>query len=84
MYTRQDPFSSYKNGDGVHAFLDALFNAVRPHRPTESEAPQLTDFIWEVMESCWAPNTKKRPSVALAAQRLRELPETVSADTCSD
>jgi hypothetical protein len=34
---------------------------VRPERPDNCEAPQLTDEVWQLVERCWVSDPRKRP-----------------------
>jgi WD40 repeat protein len=49
---------------------------VRPERPDDEEAPQLSDGIWELAEACWVKNAKERPTAAVLCATLSYLLET--------
>jgi len=50
----------------------------RPTRPPLDQAPELSNEIWEVMESCWNSNPIERPSVNQVAERLSRVCPTES------
>jgi|ERR1700722_1072629 len=35
---------------------------IRPQRPNIDEAPQITDGLWQLAESCWAKSPTARPN----------------------
>jgi WD40 repeat protein len=39
---------------------------VRPERPDDEDAPQLSDAIWELAEACWVKDPKVRPTTTLS------------------
>ena len=50
---------------------------VRPERPEQREAPQLTDGVWELAENCWLKEPGSRPvagAVCNAIVRLLDAP----------
>jgi hypothetical protein len=50
---------------------------VRPERPEQREAPQLTDGVWELAENCWFKEPGSRPvagAVCNAIVRLLDAP----------
>jgi WD40 repeat protein len=49
---------------------------VRPERPDDEEAPQLSDGIWELAEACWLKNAKERPTAPALCTTVSHLLET--------
>jgi hypothetical protein len=39
----------------------------------ETDAPQLTDDMWEVITDCWAREARRRPNTKIIAQRVLAL-----------
>ena len=35
---------------------------IRPERPEEDDAPQMTDSVWQLAERCWAGDPRSRPT----------------------
>jgi WD40 repeat protein len=49
---------------------------VRPERPDDDDAPQLSDAIWELAKACWIKEPKKRPTAAALCTTISHLLET--------
>ena len=45
----------------------------RPDRPSEFEAPQLTEPIWQIVEQCWVQQPKDRPIAKVVCEKLSAL-----------
>lgn len=59
IYTNDIPLGHV---DPAEFTLLVCHENVRPDRPYEDEAPQLTDAVWHLAEDCWAKNPTSRPS----------------------
>ena len=63
---------------------------VRPERPDDEDAPQLSDAIWELAERCWVKNPKQRPTAGAVCDTISHLfnaatvtpPKPVSSPSC--
>jgi len=51
---------------------------VRPERPDDEDAPQLSDAVWELAEACWVKDPKERPTATAVCTTLSHLLETIS------
>ena len=49
---------------------------VRPERPDDEDAPQLSDGIWELAEQCWVKNPKRRPTANAVCDIISDLLRT--------
>jgi hypothetical protein len=50
---------------------------LRPNRPEDEEAPQMTDDLWQLAETCWVKNPTARPNVNTVCDAIsRELRDT--------
>jgi WD40 repeat protein len=49
---------------------------VRPERPDEEDAPQLSDVIWGLAEKCWVKEAKDRPTASAVCDILCHLLDT--------
>ncbi|KAJ7077476.1 kinase-like domain-containing protein [Mycena crocata] len=57
MQAREKPFHDTKLGCTVSINVVA---GKRPGRPSQEHSPQLTDTIWELIQSCWAQDYRER------------------------
>ena len=48
---------------------------VRPERPDDEDAPQLSDVVWELAKSCWIKEPKERPTAAALCTTVSHLLE---------
>ena len=60
VLTGRIPFSHYNNGLAV---MRKIIKGDRPDRPQGPEAVWFTDDLWEVLEQCWLPTPKLRPTI---------------------
>lgn len=51
---------------------------MRPDRPGEDKAPQLTDAVWHLAESCWAQNFPARPNADSVCNTISSLLSTAT------
>jgi hypothetical protein len=51
---------------------------LRPERPDEEDAPQLTDAIWEITEKCWVKNPNNRPTAKAVCDMIVPLLDTTT------
>jgi len=64
---------------GFSEFVELVVSRdVRPERPEDEDAPQLSDTIWELAEKCWVKNPKDRPTVNVLCDTLSHLLEITS------
>ena len=57
VFTGRIPFEEQKN----EAVVLRISRGGRPEMPENAQAVGLTDEIWNILESCWQQNPKKRP-----------------------
>ncbi|KAK2464437.1 hypothetical protein APHAL10511_003585 [Amanita phalloides] len=70
IYMNETPLSSVDYGD----FLELVGRKhVRPQRPDEDEAPELTDDVWDLAERCWTHIAKKRPITSQVCDDIAHL-----------
>ena len=50
---------------------------LRPERPDEEDAPQLTDAVWALAKKCWAKDPDHRPSASALCDIVRHLLDTI-------
>lgn len=59
------------------SFIDLVVdNNVRPGRPDEEDALQLSDKIWKLAEHCWMKDARKRPTAKAVSDIISQLLET--------
>ena len=46
---------------------------IRPDRPDDEDAPQLSDAIWELAKKCWVKDPKQRPTASVVCDLLSHL-----------
>jgi len=51
---------------------------VRPERPDDEDAPQLSDALWELVEKCWVKDPKSRPTANAVCNTLSDLLHTAA------
>ena len=68
MYTLAQPFSDIRNHSVV--LLGVVNNNRRPNKPTLTEAPQLTDEMWNLITDCWDQEACRRPTTEVVGQRV--------------
>ena len=64
----QAPFSSYS---GL-VVMRKVIEGERPGRPQGAEGVWFTDDLWEMLEQCWSPQPKDRPTVEAILERLEQ------------
>ena len=50
--------------------MKKVVNGERPERPQGPEVIWFTDDVWEMLERCWSPNPKLRPTVGIVSECL--------------
>jgi hypothetical protein len=60
IHTNEIPFGHRTYREMVTLVVDL---SVRPERPDEAEAPQLTDDTWQLAERCWVKEPRARPTI---------------------
>jgi WD40 repeat protein len=73
IYTNEIPLSALSFSEFVELVVR---QNVRPERPDDEEAPQLSDRIWDLAETCWVKNAKERPTAATLCTTVSHLLET--------
>ena len=68
VFTGKIPFEERKNQAVVHR----ISQGGRPGMPGHSEAVGLTVEIWNLLESCWQQDPKKRPAMEGVVRRWRK------------
>lgn len=59
IYTNEIPLGHIEPGDFTQLVAR---DDVRPERPFEDEAPQMTDLLWNLAEQCWVKSFTSRPN----------------------
>ena len=52
---------------------------IRPERPDDEDAPQLSDTVWELAERCWVKDPKQRPIASAVCDTITHLLNTTTA-----
>ena len=52
------------------AVILKVINGKRPERPRGGEAVWLTDDLWKMLEQCWSPKPKLRPTAEAILEHL--------------
>jgi len=68
VLTGQAPFPRYTSLIVMRKVVDGE----RPERPQGVEATWFTDDLWGILEECWSPQPKLRPTVEAVLERLKE------------
>ena len=87
VLTGQPPFSRY----GDLTVVMKIVNGKRPKRPQGAEAVWFTDDLWGMLEQCWSPQPKARPTAEAILEHLergstawKPLPPTAHDDFQAD
>lgn len=67
-FTGKTPFEELRN----EAVVPWILEGGRPKIPKNPRAVGLTDEVWELLESCWQQNPKKRPTIEGVARRWKK------------
>jgi len=77
--------------DGPLIVMRKVIDGDRPGRPQGVEGPWFVDDLWEILELCWSPLPKSRPTVEVALDCLKRvspfwqpLPPSVGGEVESD
>ncbi|KAJ7575853.1 kinase-like domain-containing protein, partial [Mycena floridula] len=70
IYTNLPPFHSYYHDAMILADLIA---GKRPERPTQEEAPCLTDNVWQLIKQCWRQDASMRPQAREVVNKIINL-----------
>jgi len=68
VLSRHIPFYQYPN----MAIYGKVVRGDRPERPQGVERVWFTDDVWEVLEHCWVPQPRSRPSIKSLLQHLEK------------
>jgi serine/threonine protein kinase len=77
IYTSSSPFHHLRYDANVEV---ALSDEGRPSRPEAGEVSDgIDDFVWDIIQECWAQEPRHRPSACDVRQRLeaRRAPQTI-------
>jgi len=82
IYTNEVPLGHVSPGDLREL---VVHQNVRPERPDNNEAPQLTNEVWRLIERCWAGRAVERPNAdvihSILANKAKEVRlEEISPD----
>lgn len=67
LYSGETPLGHVHSKDFVTLVVDM---DVRPERPDEADAPELSDEIWDLAERCWTRNPKERLTAPVVCEDL--------------
>jgi WD40 repeat protein len=73
IYANEIPLSELSFSEFVELVVR---QNVRPERPDDEEAPELSDRIWLLAEACWVKDAKERPTAAELCTTISHLLET--------
>ena len=75
IFTNETPMGELVYSD----FLELVVRQdVRPERPDDEDAPQLSDAAWALAEQCWAKDPKHRPIASAVCETLSSLVDTAA------
>ena len=72
IYTNEIPLGHINYADFIELVVQ---RNVRPERPDDEDAPQLSDAVWELAMSCWIKEPKERPTAAALCTTVSHLLE---------
>ena len=72
IYTNEIPLGHINYADFIELVVQ---RNVRPERPDDEDAPQLSDVVWELAKSCWIKEPKERPTAAALCTTISHLLE---------
>ena len=67
------PFSSCTD---VLLLVEKILDGERPGKPLTAQGAWFTDDLWEMLNQCWAMQSKGRPSIDAVLGRLEEISKT--------
>jgi len=76
VFTGKIPFDEQKN----EAVVLRISRGGRPDMPGNAQALGLTAEMWELLESCWHQNPKKRPTMGEVVRRWQKFVENINDD----
>ena len=76
VFTGRLPFEGQEN----EAVVFLILGGVRPKMPENAQEVGLSVEMWELFESCWRQNPKKRPTMEEVVMRLRKFVGNVNGD----
>ena len=68
MYTRAAPFAD--SNIAHHQVPLRVVNGLRPARPSLPTGEQMSDAMWMLVNTCWAPDPIQRPNTSTVVLRL--------------
>ena len=79
VHTNEIPLGHIERPD----FVELVVNQnIRPDRPDQDEAPQLTDDSWQLAELCWGKDPLSRPNIGTVCDTIsRSLGKTLGQRT---
>ena len=66
------PFRVYSNP----IVIQKVMEGERPGRPQGEKGPRFTDDLWEMLERCWSPQPKDRPTIDAVLKLLEQVSTT--------
>lgn len=75
IFTNQIPLGHVNQADLIDLVIE---RNIRPERPDDENSPQLSDPVWELAESCWVQDPKRRPSACALCDTLSHLVDTTA------
>ena len=72
VLTGQPPFAQSKD----HLVTWMVTDGERPKRPEGVKGTWFTDSLWEMLNLCWAANSKNRPSIKYVGDGLEQISST--------
>ena len=73
IYTNEIPLGHVNYADFIELVVQ---RNVRPERPDDEDAPQLSDAVWELVMACWVKEPKDRPTALALCTTVSHLLET--------
>jgi len=70
LYTSEVPLGYISDVDLRELVVE---KHIRPERPDDDEAPQLTDEVWDLMEHCWSGDPRGRPTGSAIIETIRSM-----------
>jgi WD40 repeat protein len=76
IYSNETPLAELNFSEFVELVVR---QDVRPERPDEESAPQLSDAIWELVDQCWVKDPKHRPTANAVCDAISRLLDATPA-----
>lgn len=79
IYTNEEPLRIVKYVSDAEFVVLVSEQNLRPERPDEENAPNLTDAIWQLAEQCWMQDPKDRPEAGVICDTIEGVADSSSA-----